>query len=112
MLACLTSSLSLVHDVIKIPTPQSARAMHVGMKAEIVLADKEVEAKIMAVVNAEPKNTKGAALCSLVFQENFKRIKMDEEEGGCSPQGPPLTKPTGKCWPGRMLRLNMPSHRN
>ena len=66
--------------------------------SEIVLADKEVEAKIMAVVNAEPGKTKSAAMCSQMASENLRRIRMDEEEGGSSPFGPPLTQPSGLGW--------------
>ena len=50
-----------------IQAPAQFRAPAVSMKgSEIVLADKEIEAKIMAVVNAEPAKTKSAAMCSQV----------------------------------------------
>merc|ERR1719364_369310 len=70
----------------------------VKMASEIVLADKEVEGKIMAVVNAEPAKTKSAAMCSQMSAENLNRIRMDEEDGGCNPVGPPLTQATGLGW--------------
>merc|ERR1719486_108780 len=68
------------------------------MKSEIVLADKDTEAKIMAVVNAEPGKTKGAAMCSQISATNLERIRADEEDGGCDPKGPPFTNPTGLGW--------------
>merc|ERR1719451_96013 len=68
------------------------------MKSEIVLADKDTEAKIMAVVNAEPGKTKGAAMCSQMASANLKRINMEDEDGGCAPIGPPFTMPTGLGW--------------
>jgi hypothetical protein len=74
------------------------RTRKVNMKAEIVLADKETEAKIMAVVNAEPGKTKSAAMCSQMAAANLDRLRMDEEEGGCAPLGPPFTMPSGIGW--------------
>jgi len=74
------------------------RAPTVVMKSEIVLADKEVEAKIMAVVNAEPARTKSGAMCSQMAAANLQRIKGEEEDGGCAPNGPPFTEPTGIGW--------------
>merc|ERR1719486_680253 len=68
------------------------------MKSEIVLADKEVEAKIMAIVNAEPGKTKSAAMCSQIAMTNLERIRMDTEDGGCASMGPPFTEPTGLGW--------------
>merc|ERR1719160_1129949 len=68
------------------------------MKSEIVLADKEVEGKIMAVVNADPAKTKSAAMCSQMSAANLARIRLDEEDGGCNPVGPPLTQATGLGW--------------
>jgi len=96
MLALSSASLSLVGSAhVNVP----ARANVVMKKgSEIVLADKEVEAKIMAVVNAEPGKTKSAAMCSQMASENLRRIRMDEEEGGSSPFGPPLTQPSGLGW--------------
>merc|ERR1711933_650063 len=70
----------------------------VNMKAEIVLADKEVEAKIMAVVAAEPGKTKSAAMCSQMAAANLVRIRGEEEDGGCNPVGPPFTQATGLGW--------------
>merc|ERR1712060_884723 len=69
-----------------------------GKGSEIVLADKEVEAKIMAVVDAEPSKTKGVAMCSQMAASNIKRIRAEEEDGGMNPFGPPLTMPTGIGW--------------
>merc|ERR1719324_1307591 len=68
------------------------------MKGEIVLADKEIEQKINAVVNAEPTKTKGAAMCSQIAAANLERIRMDEEEGGSNVFGPPLTQASGLGW--------------
>merc|ERR1719311_1739441 len=77
------------------PAPRT----NVVMKdSQIVLADKEVEAKIMAVVNAEPKQTKSAAMCSQMATANLNRIRLEEEEGGSNPFGPPLTAATGLGW--------------
>merc|ERR1719262_1532482 len=74
------------------------RAGAVNMKAEIVLADKDVEAKIMAVVDAEPGKTKSAAMCSQIAAANLVRIRSEEEDGGCNPVGPPFTQATGLGW--------------
>merc|ERR1719407_358523 len=74
------------------------RAPTVMMKAEIVLADKDVESKIMAVVNAEPGKTKGAALCSQMAAANLDRLRGEDEEGGCNSFGPPFTMATGIGW--------------
>jgi hypothetical protein len=63
-----------------------------------VLVDKETEAKIMAVVNAEPKNTKSAAMCSQIATANLERIRLDEDAGGCNSFGPPFTQATGFGW--------------
>merc|ERR1719327_1918249 len=95
MLALSTASLSLNTGLVAMAQPRAA----VNMKtSEIVLADKEVEGKIMAVVNAEPAKTKSAAMCSQMSAENLNRIRMDEEDGGCNPVGPPLTQATGLGW--------------
>merc|ERR1719486_1764373 len=77
--------------------PVSTRGA-VNMKSEIVLADKEVEAKIMSVVDAEPGKTKAAAMCSQIAAANIARIRMEEEDGGCNPVGPPFTQATGLGW--------------
>ena len=78
-------------------TPTCAPA--VTMKgSDIVLADKELEAKIMKVVTAEPAKTKSAAMCSQIAAANLERIRMDEADGGCAPNGPPFTEPTGLGW--------------
>jgi len=74
------------------------RAPTVSMKSEIVLADKETEARIMAVVNAEPGKTKSAAMCSQMAAANLDRARMEEEDGGCNPVGPPFTMQTGLGW--------------
>jgi hypothetical protein len=83
---------------IQAPAHGLARASTISMKSEIVLADKETEAKIMAVVNAEPAKTKSAALCSQMAAANLDRIRMEDEDGGCRPIGPPFTTPTGIGW--------------
>merc|ERR1719201_2125229 len=75
------------------------RAGLVQMKSsEIVLADKALEQKIMSVVNAEPGNTKSAAMCSQMAAANLDRVRMEEEDGGCNNFGPPLTQATGLGW--------------
>merc|ERR1740127_252582 len=66
--------------------------------SEIVLADKDAEAKIMAVVNAEPGRTKSAALCSQMAAANINRLRAEDEDGGCNPFGPPFTMATGLGW--------------
>merc|ERR1719155_41147 len=95
MLALPLSPLSMV-PVTSMTLP--GRAPNVVMKSEIVLADKEVEAEIMAVVNAEPSQTKSAAMCSQMASKNIDRIRMEEEDGGMNPFGPPLTMATGLGW--------------
>jgi hypothetical protein len=96
MLTLMASSCSLLQGT-SIPVGIH-RAPVVTMKSEIVLADKEVEAKIMAVVNAEPSKTKGAAMCSQMGTANLNRIRAEFDEGGCSPFGPPGTPATGLGW--------------
>merc|ERR1719386_201221 len=68
------------------------------MKSEIVLADKACETQIMSVVDAEPARTKSAAMCSQMAAANLDRLRLDDEEGGCAPLGPPFTTPTGIGW--------------
>jgi hypothetical protein len=88
-------SLSLVNGLAPVNMPRAA----VNMKgSEIVLADKEVEGKIMAIVNAEPAKTKSAAMCSQMAAANLNRIRLDEEDGGCNPIGPPFTQVSGLGW--------------
>merc|ERR1719407_314468 len=96
MLSLSSASLSLVHGM-KVPAGMM-RAPVVDMKAEIVLADKAVESKIMAVVDAEPGRTKSAAMCSQMASVALDRIKGEEEDGGCAPAGPPFTNPSGLGW--------------
>merc|ERR1719407_93403 len=96
MLSLSSASLSLVHGM-KVPAGMM-RAPVVDMKAEIVLADKAVEAKIMAVVEAEPSRTKSAAMCSQMAAANLARIRLDEEDGGSNISGPPLTAASGLGW--------------
>ena len=75
------------------------RASVINMKgSEIILADKDLETKIMAVVNAEPARTKSAALCSQIAAAAFERVKADEEDGGCNSLGPPFNQATGMGW--------------
>merc|ERR1719484_233453 len=89
-----SAAISLVQGA---KMPVSTRGA-VNMKSEIVLADKEVEAKIMSVVDAEPGKTKAAAMCSQIASQNLIRIRAEEEEGGCNPVGPPFTQATGLGW--------------
>jgi len=49
------------------------------MKSEIVLSDTATQEKIMAVVNAEPAKTKGAALCSQMAAANLDRLRGTDE---------------------------------
>jgi hypothetical protein len=97
MLALPTASLSLVHGM---PIQNVGfRAPVVSMaKSEIVLADKSLEGKIMAVVDAEAPRTKSAAMCSQMAAANIERIRLEEEDGGMNPFGPPLTMATGLGW--------------
>merc|ERR1719356_2013582 len=83
------------------------RAGAINMKAEIVLADKEVEAAIMAVVDAEPGKTKSAAMCSQIASKNLMRIRAEEEDGGCNPVGPPFTQARGLGWDTSIEPKNM-----
>ena len=95
-LALPSRSRSSLATGMKVINP--ARAPTVAMKADIVLADKDLEAKIMKVVSAEPAKTKSAALCSQMAAANLERIRMDDADGGCAPNGPPFTEPTGLGW--------------
>merc|ERR1712204_158201 len=52
----------------------------------------------MSVVDAEPARTKSAAMCSQMAAANLDRLRLDDEEGGCAPLGPPFTEPTGIGW--------------
>merc|ERR1719271_345234 len=70
----------------------------INMKADIVLADSQLQAKIMSVVDAEPARTKSAAMCSQMAAANLDRLRLEDEEGGCAPLGPPFTQPTGIGW--------------
>jgi hypothetical protein len=99
MLSVVSASLSLLHGsapVVHMPARASGVVVMKG--SEIVLADKAVEEKIMAVVNAEPGKTKSAAMCSQMAAANLDRIKMEDEDGGCNPFGPPFTTSTGLGW--------------
>merc|ERR1719428_590808 len=83
---------------MNVPARVNTRAT-VNMKgSEIVLADKDAEAAIMAVVSKEPARTKGGALCFQIAAANLERITAEEEDGGCSPIGPPWTEATGLGW--------------
>jgi hypothetical protein len=95
MLALSSASLSLTHGM---KVPMGARANVVMKGSEIVLADKELEAKIMAVVDAEPGRTKSAAMCSQMATAALDRIRGEEADGGCDRVGPPFTSPTGLGW--------------
>merc|ERR1719181_949573 len=57
------------------PMANAGRVVSPVMKANIVLADKEAEARIMAIVDAEPGKTKSAAMCSRMAAENLDRIR-------------------------------------
>ena len=89
-------SLSLVGPM-KVPTQSVVRTSPVNMK-DIVLADKALEQKINAIVNAEDGRTKSAAMCSQMAAANLDRLRLEDEEGGCAPLGPPFTEPTGIGW--------------
>merc|ERR1719463_885226 len=52
----------------------------------------------MSVVDAEPAKTKSAAMCSQMAAANLDRLRLDDEEGGCAPLGPPFTVATGLGW--------------
>ena len=87
-------AMSLVNGLAPVNMPRAA----VAMKAEIVLADKETEQAIMAVVNAEPAKTKSAAMCSQMAAANLRRITADEADGGSAAMGPPFTEASGLGW--------------
>jgi hypothetical protein len=87
------ASLSLVHSM-KAPV----RANVVMADNSIVLADKEVESRINAVVAATPNNKKSAAMCSQMAAANLARIRSPWTEGGCNPLGPPGTPVSGLGW--------------
>jgi len=94
-----SASLSLVNGVNVAKAAGAVRAPAASMAGEIVLADKEVEARIMAVVNAEPTKTKGAAMCSRMAAENFNRITADPYgDLGMHPAGPPFSTQSGVGW--------------
>ena len=91
----------MLRSLVNHPVPVDVQRRSVPMMkagSEIVLADKELEAKIMAVVNAEPSQTKSAAMCSQMGAANLRRLRKPPEEGGCNPLGPPGTPPTGIGW--------------
>jgi len=94
----LSSSFIAFAPGLSLAPAQGLRAPAVNMKSEIVLADTATQEKIMAVVNAEPAKTKSAALCSQMSAANLDRLRMDDEDGGCAPLGPPFTMPTGIGW--------------
>ena len=91
MLSLTSASLSFTSNVV----PSAGRVARAGaiMKGDvaIVLADKAVESKIMAVVDETPSNRKSAAMCSQMGAANFQRMRSSYEEGGVCPQGPPGT---------------------
>jgi len=89
--------LSLSSTGMAVPS-KVFRAPSVVMGSDIVLADKEVESRINAVVSAEKGSTKSAAMCSRMAAENMLRIRKDSEDGGCAPAGPPFSMPTGLGW--------------
>merc|ERR1719460_2111110 len=93
--AVATASFALLQGT---SLPVNARAPTVTMKGDIVLADKELEGKIMAVVNAEPGKTKSAAMCSQMAAAALSRVRSEEEDGGCNAVGPPFTQATGLGW--------------
>merc|ERR1719382_1247962 len=66
------------------------------MEETLDLTFAAAEARIKAVVDAEPSKTKSAAMCSRMTAENLKRI-YDEDVGPAS-MGPPFTEPTGLGW--------------
>merc|ERR1719160_769725 len=72
MLALSSSSLAFTHGM-QVPV-QGLRAPKVEMMA------------------------KSAALCSQIAAGNLDRTRMEEEDGGCAPLGPPFTSPTGIGW--------------
>ena len=81
-----------------LPAQGVVRAPTINMKGDLVLADSQLQAKIMSVVDAEPARTKSAAMCSQMAAANLDRLRLEDEEGGCAPLGPPFTTPTGIGW--------------
>jgi hypothetical protein len=96
MIALVTTATLSLLDGTSLPV--STRTSNVVMKSEIVLADKDLQTKIMAVVNAETPERQSGAMCSQMASANLNRILMDEEDGGCSGLGPPFTMRTGLGW--------------
>jgi len=95
MLALLSSPFSMLSFGVGRTICQSPSNI---MMKDIVLADKEVEAEIMKVVDETPNRLKSAALCSQMTAKNLARIRLEEEDGGSNPVGPPLTQATGLGW--------------
>lgn len=90
--------VGLVSPVVVPTGPARAHVVAQQKSSAIVLADKEAEARIMAVVDSEPAKTRGAAMCSQMAAANMRRIRMPEEQGGMNPFGPPGTQPSGLGW--------------
>jgi len=90
--------IGLVSPVVVPIGPARAHIVAQQKSSAIVLADKEAEARIMAVVDSEPAKTRGAAMCSQMAAANMRRIRMPEEQGGMNPFGPPGTQPSGLGW--------------
>jgi len=95
MLALSSASLSLSCGL---KVPANVARTNVVMKGDIVLADKDLEKKINAIVDAEPSRTKSAAMCSQMAAAALDRVNSEEEDGGCNSVGPPFTTPTGLGW--------------
>jgi len=94
----LSSQMSLSYAPAMSFATNGARANVMMKGSEIVLADKELEGKIMAVVDAEPGRTKSAAMCSQMAAAALSRVRSEEEDGGCNAVGPPFTQATGLGW--------------
>jgi len=68
--------VGLVSPVVVPTGPARAHVVAQQKSSAIVLADKEAEARIMAVVDSEPAKTRGAAMCSQMAAANMRRIRM------------------------------------
>jgi len=112
MLSLSMCTVSLAHG-LRVPTSSLVRAPTIRMtevevdaqprnaapkmmEETLDLTFAAAEARIKAVVDAEPSKTKSAAMCSRMTAENMKRI-YDEDVGPAS-MGPPFTEATGLGW--------------
>jgi hypothetical protein len=104
MLSLSTASLSFANNMA-LPVTTGARVAFSPVMQEDAAPAKSsalvwdyagAQARIQAVVDAEPGKTKGGAMCSQMTAENLRRINDDVV--GCESQGPPFTEASGLGW--------------